>query len=394
MSQQPNIIIVGASARAAAFSALRAGMRPYAIDLFADCDLADVCPAIKIKRYPQDFEQALAEAPEVPWIYTGGLENYPDLVGRMSVLRPLYGNGSEVLRSIRKPELLAECLDGSEFSVPIILTAPPPAGSEQEWLLKPRRSSGGLGIRRVSENPKPLVQGESYYQEYVPGPASSAVFLASTEGIQLLGISEQHSGVADIPEEPFLYGGSQVWGCDPDYQAELVDLGRRLAWQFGLRGIFNVDFACFYAVLEVNPRYSASIEVLEYCQGENFLTKHIAQFDAALPGENNFRIPRRPEYVAKRIVYATADCIVTPELGYLRDTWNLQRLLPCIADIPRTGDRILRGQPIVTVIAEGSSNEEVQRLLNERVTAVRRTLMPVEGRNLAQRHQGTEEIFE
>src|SRR5258706_8042019 len=107
MSQEPNIIVVGASARAAAFSALRAGMRPYAIDLFADCDLVDVCPTVKIKRYPQDFEQALAAAPQAPWIYTGGQENYPDLVERMSALRPLYGNRANVLRIIRNPELLA-----------------------------------------------------------------------------------------------------------------------------------------------------------------------------------------------------------------------------------------------------------------------------------------------
>src|SRR5436189_137752 len=139
MMQDPNLIVVGASARAAAFSALRAGMRPYAIDLFADSDLVDVCPAVKIKRYPQDFEQALAGSPQAPWIYTGGLENYADLVERMSALRPLYGNGAEVLRQIRNPELLAASLADSGFHVLQIRNSPPPSGVEQEWLRKPRR---------------------------------------------------------------------------------------------------------------------------------------------------------------------------------------------------------------------------------------------------------------
>ena len=179
MSQEPNIIVLGASARAAAFSALRAGMRPYAIDLFADTDLVDVCPAVKIKRYPHDFEQALAEAPQAPWIYTGGLENYPDLVERMSVLRPLYGNGPEVLRKVRDPELLAACLAGNEeFRVPEIRTTAPEAGSDKEWLRKPRRSSAGLGIRRAELQKRREHEEHFYYQEFVHGPCRSAIYLA------------------------------------------------------------------------------------------------------------------------------------------------------------------------------------------------------------------------
>lgn len=377
MSEQPNIIIVGASARAAAFSALRAGMRPYAIDLFADCDLADVCPAVKIKRYPQDFEQALSEAPQAPWMYTGGLENYPDLVDRLAGLRTLYGNGAEVLRRIRTPELLAECLLGSEFEMPEIQTEPPPADSDQDWLRKPRRSSGGLGIRRALAGDEPQDQRDDYYQEFIRGPASSAIFLAKRQGCQLLGLTEQKSGVAEIPEEPFLYGGSQVWSCDPEYREELKDLGKRLTRRFGLRGLFNVDLACFYAVLEVNPRYSASMEVLEHTRGANFLTGHVAQFDASLAGKRNCGMSRQPDFVVKEIVYATADCSVTPELDRLRRTWNHEPLLPSLADIPRTGDRIRRGQPVVSVIVEGEDDDEVQQLLDKRVAAVREALAPV-----------------
>jgi len=35
---EAQVLIVGASARAAAFSALRAGLRPWCADLFADLD--------------------------------------------------------------------------------------------------------------------------------------------------------------------------------------------------------------------------------------------------------------------------------------------------------------------------------------------------------------------
>src|SRR5262245_28665656 len=51
-----NLLIFGASVRAAAFSALRAGMRPWCADLFADADLRGRCPAMQLPgRYPLDF---------------------------------------------------------------------------------------------------------------------------------------------------------------------------------------------------------------------------------------------------------------------------------------------------------------------------------------------------
>ncbi|MFN0018730.1 MAG: ATP-grasp domain-containing protein [Pirellulaceae bacterium] len=397
MSQQPNIIVVGASARAAAFSALRAGMRPYAIDLFADCDLADVCPAVKIKRYPQDFEDALAAAPQAPWIYTGGLENHPDLVDRMATIRPLYGNGGEVLRKIRDPKLLADCLALADvkFGVPEIRDSISPRDPNKQWLRKPRRSSGGLGIRRVQLNVEHENNANHYFQEQVQGDAWSAVFIADSSGCRHMGITEQQSGVADLTDEPFLYAGSATSNLprniDGEYREGLEDLGRLLAGEFGLQGIFNVDMVGDHWLLEVNPRYSASVEVLEHLRGENFLAMHMAVFDPNFQVEKRCGISKSPSHVAKQVVYAGIDCLVTPELHRLRKVWNVERLLPGLADIPRPGDRILRGQPIVTVIAEGCNDDEVQRLLNERVTAVRRTLMPEEDRNLTQRHQGTEE---
>src|SRR5215213_4454745 len=97
-----SLIVMGASVRALAFSARRAGFQPWAIDLFADRDLAAICPTVKIQRYPEDFAAALAEAPEARWMYTGGLENYPRLIDEMAKIRPLVGNGGAVVRAARE----------------------------------------------------------------------------------------------------------------------------------------------------------------------------------------------------------------------------------------------------------------------------------------------------
>ena len=57
MSAGPNLLIFGASVRAAAFSALRAGLQPWCADLFADADLRARCPTIQVPPglYPQGF---------------------------------------------------------------------------------------------------------------------------------------------------------------------------------------------------------------------------------------------------------------------------------------------------------------------------------------------------
>jgi predicted ATP-grasp superfamily ATP-dependent carboligase len=116
------------------------------------------------------------------------------------------------------------------------------------------------------------------------------------------------------------------------------------------------------------------VEVLEHSQGTNFLTMHVAAFDPDFPGDAKCQRSKCLRHVDKKVVYAACDCIVTPQMEQLRRDWNCERLLPCLADIPRIGDRILRGQPVVSVIAEGSSDEEVKQILKERISAVNQAL--------------------
>src|SRR5438105_1796271 len=103
--EQPaqSLIIVGASARAAAHSALRAGFAPLACDLFADVDLERACPAVCVKDYPRGLVPAAARYPAAPWLYTGGLENHPDLVDEIASQRPLLGVAGDGLRAVRDP---------------------------------------------------------------------------------------------------------------------------------------------------------------------------------------------------------------------------------------------------------------------------------------------------
>ena len=65
-----------------------AGFRVVAVDLFADTDLREMASAYRLPatRYPDGFidlvDQITARRPIAGWFYTGGLENYPVLVGK------------------------------------------------------------------------------------------------------------------------------------------------------------------------------------------------------------------------------------------------------------------------------------------------------------------------
>ncbi len=94
---RPSIAIVGASTRSAAASALRAGFQPITADLFADADLRAIATATRISPYPEGLVDWLRAVEPPAWMYTGALENHPELVDQMAWIAPLWGNPGDVL---------------------------------------------------------------------------------------------------------------------------------------------------------------------------------------------------------------------------------------------------------------------------------------------------------
>lgn len=372
------LIVLGGSVRAAAFSALRAGFEPYAIDLFSDRDLASACPAIKINRFPQDFLPALAAAPHAPWLYTGGLENYPRLVDRLASIRPLWGNPGIVLRGVRDPLRLSDVLRIAGVSVPALWPATPLVGrgaANLSWLVKPRRSSGGLAIRFATQEDFNRPPPGAYLQRFIDGQAASAVYVGASGRATLLGVSRQLLGRDFGLDRLFLHVGSLAPLLLREAEAaKLHALGDSLTAHFGLVGLFNVDFvqtADELWIVEVNPRYSASVEVLERVTGLDFMGLHGAACEQR-------RLPSVATtcsgFYGKAVVYAEHDAAVTSELNVLVADWNRPGQPPLVADLPRIGQRFAAGQPVVTVFANGDSTAQIEERLRDRMRAVWRVM--------------------
>jgi predicted ATP-grasp superfamily ATP-dependent carboligase len=358
------LTILGASARAAAFSAARAGFLPCAVDSFADRDLAELCPAVRIERYPRDFLRALAAAPDAPWIYTGGLENYPRLVERLAKLRPLWGNPAEVLQRVRDPWQLAAALRAAGLSTPLLARSA--AGGD--WLVKPLRGSAGLGVRWATSQDLHRPPRGAVLQRHVEGVSAGAVYVAARGKAVLLGATRQLIGRDfGLPRE-FLYAGSiGPLDLQAAEHARLERIGTELAERFALKGLFGVDFIRtpddLWAV-ELNPRYTASVEILERTSGLHLVALHAAACGRSELPQPRAIAPRRAS--GKAIVYARQN-----------SRWERTPVPFLLADVPHDGQRIAAGHPVVTVFADGRSPDDVEATLRQRVQVVLDALVPL-----------------
>lgn len=362
----PRLAIIGASVRAAACSALSGGFTPAGVDLFGDVDLCARCQVLRANKYPQDLAPLAARLPAGPWMYTGALENHPEVIDTISRDRPLWGNTADVVRQVRSPERLAERLAGSGWQFPAWQRASP-YGKPGDWLVKADRSAGGVQVQRWHEGQAGHVQRPGwYYQQHVSGLPCAAVYVAAQREAQLLGVSEQLIGTAWTGASDFRYAGSLgPLALTDDCRRQLAQLGDCLAAEFDLVGLFGVDLvlaADARWVIEVNPRYTASMEVLERAGDFSAVACHAA---ACRDGV----LPVGPRYAdtwhGKVVLYARKDVAAQRDFVERALQANRQRPWPLVADIPWPASRLHRGWPIVTLLDEAPSRaaliERLQR---------------------------------
>jgi predicted ATP-grasp superfamily ATP-dependent carboligase len=376
MQSTEHVLIFGASVRAAAFSALQAGLRPWCADLFADADLRGRCPAMRLPgRYPGAFLDLIKTDVPGPWMYTGGLEAHPLLIWQLEQHRPLWGNGPGVLSRIRDPKVLAQTARKAGLPSPAMSWKGPPP-TLGRWLIKPVAGSGGAGISFWSEQSAKRRNGV-YLQQYIDGVPAAALYAAFADRATLLGVSRQLVGEDWLHAPPFRYCGSiGPLTIEPGLQYRLERLGHELTLRTAARGLFGIDgilAAGSFWPVEVNPRYTASVEVLEYAAGLRAMCYHRRAFDdgaqAVPPG-------RATGVVGKAILYAR-DNGIFPADGLWRETLDAPASveeMPGFADIPCAGERMEAGRPVLTLLCRAATMEACLAALREKADAVERRL--------------------
>lgn len=373
------VAIAGITTRALATSAARSGWQVTAVDGFGDLDLRAVATQVVVQRGgAQGYTAELVRTLRADYVaYTSNLENYPESVALLMDGRTLLGNPPEVLARVRDPIGLIRTLHQRGWVTPNTRATAPSRGARPgEWLLKPRRSGGGHGTRIWRRGQ--VVSRAHYLQQRIEGVPGSIVFVADGVRAMLLGISRQLVGERRLGARGFRYCGSLLStdrACPLFPQHERVEeAARALAGaattEFNLVGLNGIDFIAQHGVpypIEINPRYSASMELVERAHGIPLFELHANGCEGKLPG----RIPAtssRARIAGKAVVFARRNVTVGDTQAWL--------LLDTIADIPRAGERITRGHPICTVFGEASSVEACRRMLLRRADWVYRSVEP------------------
>lgn len=355
-----SVVILGADVRAAAYSAARAGLSPWCADLFGDRDLRRLCPATAIPReqYPEGFDEILRSAPPGPWMYTGGLENYLRLIERWSRDRPLWGNPHAVVKQVRDPFDWTQRLRTSGIPCPQVKRAGETLDSQFQWLVKPLRGAGGSGIA-FAESSRPVPPHREFFQEFIKGESQSALFVADGTNCRLLGVSRQLVGESWLHAARFSYCGSVgPLGLSETACRAWERIGTELTRWAGIRGLLGVDAIVRDGLpwpVEINPRYSASLETWELATGQSALALHQEVFAT---GQLSAQCPMSiREIVGKAVLYAPTR-IEMPEGGPWDESLTEPIKLwavPRFADISGAGTVFEPGQPVMTVFAARTS---------------------------------------
>jgi predicted ATP-grasp superfamily ATP-dependent carboligase len=386
------VVLIGASVRAAAQSAERAGYRVIGIDLFGDRDCRAACDRFALLDESNRAAELFDEFSSADVVCVGGfadptsvLESLGSHAGRIEKALNLQNRLKQpaFLRSIADaggfffPETFSSAAEKIESSVP----------TDGRWLVKPQRGSGGIGVTWATADT--LVPDENVsIQRYVAGRLFGATLLIDPERAMVLGMCRSlfHRHGHGHQAMPFLYAGS--FGPIPiedDLARKLACIGREIHHRTGLDrtgldrtgldrtglvGLCNIDFIIDRDgqpwLLEINPRWSGSSEVIERSLVGDETSLFALGRDPSLSSSIAID-PTMQTY--KRVLYASRSGrpvrfklqSIAPEIG-------LKLNIPgvTIADVPADGTQIEPGWPICSVLMDMTEKSDFKSIARVR----------------------------
>ena len=230
-----------------------------------------------------------------------GFEGKYDLLRQANEILPLHASCLSVFKYLENPVSFFEALNLLEIPFPQVnLSADSFEDLGPDWILKDLSSSGGLGIKKKSGRKS---KSSEYFQKQLPGTAVSLSFFADGQNVVPLGYSKPVT--TKQSNLPFVF-------CGLDGPIELIDsvaqealkISKLIVHKFKLRGFNGIDFLVSdksVYFLDLNPRITASFEILQESHSFCFFEKHIhltrdilgntCISESAPMQKNNFWIP-------------------------------------------------------------------------------------------------------
>jgi uncharacterized protein len=356
------ILVVGISVRAMVESAVGSRYPVIALDAFGDQDLRALVESYSLRQdfgvpySPNALYQACRRLNCDSIAYTSNLENHPGIIDRLARDFRIIGNPAQIVRSVRHCASMYPKLRRAGFSVPeTIFSGGGEPDPNLQWLLKPISSGGGHGISFLKEKATP--GDRVMLQQYVPGKSCSASFVSNGRECVLIGITEQLIGLQPFGVQGFRYCGNILPLPELLANETILEQVRKVAdfitHEYGLSGVNGFDFILKdnqVWLTEVNPRYSASMELMEQAYGLHVFDLHVQSvLDGRLPEFRLESLLNKARFFGKSILFCERDAKAPETLD-----WSARGL----KDIPAFGEQLREGSPICTILANRSAYDE------------------------------------
>ena len=237
------------------------------------------------------------------------------------------------------------------------------------FILKPLQGSGGLGIfllnnkssnkiKQVNEICQNISLENYILQEYIEGTNVSSSVLSTHNDSKNI-INSRLITEHDLGNDTFEYSGNILPLDENSFELfndnqtnidlnqltdEMNNVSEDLIREFNLIGSNGVDFVLDnqgeLKVIEINPRFQGTYELVENVLGINLLDAHIKACEGEI-----INIQNPNQYSVKKIIYARKQV----------DIGNLN--IPNVFDIPYEGVKIEKDQPLVTIISSEKNLE-------------------------------------
>ena len=143
-------------------------------------------------------------------------------------------------------------------------------------------------------------------------------------------------------------------------------------------GLFGVDFILDgddVWTLEVNPRYTASVEIVERVHRQSARLRPTPRRATASRRRTEEAERRRFRFTAKRFCSRSASMMISQG----SPNWSLAEVArepwPTLADVSPAGTLIEAGRPILTIFADGATSIGVEEPLRTRIEIGTRSSM-------------------
>jgi uncharacterized protein len=347
------VLVVGYNTRHIACSAKRAGFYVESVSHYEDSDLIKCGD---VTRFIRD------EFPEV--ITDADYRSLKALVMGSSYDHAILGTGFETLdipRVAGNPPSLSSFVNDKDRLRDKLETLDYPVPQHFDLednlsfpiILKPKRGAGGFRnvlVRDIKHLQRSIEQyhengwDDFFLQEFIHGIDVSASVLSTGKQALTIAINEQLIGLKNLgPMQRFSFCGS-VTPFRTSFAREIEEISNSIATDLGLVGTNGIDFiigANGPVIIEVNPRFQATLDTIEGSLGINLVEAHIKSCQGELvPRARYSRFACRTVYFAEHDFYVKKTC---EDQNYM--------------DIPRKGTFIERAKPVISAIGYGKSRD-------------------------------------